>query len=516
MKKIVLLITLSFAISCFYGQGYFEKKGKKIEPMDLAAQMTEGPSKYDYSRFITDSKLVLNIDEYHPKSLYNNYDLNKKFKKIPVEKRNETYNELWLKAFEESSLKQLVNIEIASKDVSTLSNEEKQQSLFLSYKEYFGLGYVLLWYFDEANQERILTMVYINDYDFVNKNDLRLMLNFIYIALTPNTDKAIEKMHEEMNAAITTDEKGTKRKKSLGTVFSTEESQDNISEYTERYTAAFLERSGSYTLLIPEEYKEKEKDIEEVLKKWKHSDYKIVPSSEIEEIRDRMDTSFVYLRIQSSQFFHIAYLITGEDKVIHSYNFLRSPLASLQGNKKPTLLEGLIIDLEEKETRLINKSGSMRYHKLTFKQKTLPTDLSTSKIVFVRMKEHEHKRFKLYNEYFEKQMEKYPYKYEVVDDLPTDYDYRIFIKRTVAPLKITTSSSSKPIRSGVSFDIKKEEVNYSTIENFYVYLENKKTKELYKTPDKIIEGDEVIFKSSDLFIKGVRNFVYEAKKLNKN
>lgn len=515
MKKLILALSFTLIFTSFFAQGYFEKKGKKMSPNEFALGLSDGPTRYDYYRFLGEKKITLYVDEYSSKLMYNDFDINKKLKKLSTEEKVEIYNSIWSQAFEESFLNTLVDFKIETKDIATLSNEEKEKSLFLSYKQYFGLDYAVLWFFNDDMQESILTYTFIKSFDMVDKNEIRLMLNFLYTSIAPNTDKAVEKYHEEFNDAISTNEKGAKKREKIGTVFASEESQDNINEYIERQTVAFLEKNGSYTLLIPEEIKDEDK--EEALKKWKYSDYRIVSKSEIDKARNERNPNIVYVKpVNFMLGSKLIYLISSSDEVLYSSSY------SKLGNNH-SLFESLILELEEKETRLINKSGSMTYHKLSFKQETLPKDLINAKIVFVRMKESEHRKYKLYNKYFEQEMEKYPYKYEIVDELPSDYDYRIYIKRTMSPLKKTTYSSNNSygahgnnhnVSNGTSFGARKTSVDYSSVEDFYVYIESKKTGELYKTPERNT-NEEIISTGSDLFIREARNFVKEAKKLSK-
>lgn len=519
MKKITLTFLLTLLVTSFFAQGYFENKGKKINPMDFAAELTSGPKKYDYSRFVADKRITVYIDTYSPKSIYNDFDINKKLKKLSLEEKTKLYNSIWAKAYEESSLINLVDFKIETKNITDMSDEEKKNALFLSFMEYYGFSYALLWYFDDKMKESILTATFVKDYDLIDKNDLRLLLNQLYFSLTPNTDKVLEQLQEEQHAAFTTEEKGAAKRKTLATVFADEESQDNWNELLSRQVAAFFEMSGTYTLLVPEELKDK--DTEEALKKWDYSDYRIVPKNEIENARNTMDSNLVYVRVQSMVAgASLIYLISSSDKILYTYSHNNSSIAKmaegLSGNKTYSLFETLILELKEKEKRLLEKNGTMVYHKLSFKQETLPKDLVSAKVVFVRMKENEHRKYKLYNKYFEQEMEKYPYNFEIVDELPSDYDYRIFIKSTIAPLEIATTrykNANGTKGSSSNYDFKQSSVDYSFVESFYVYLENKNTKELYRNP--AFEKDIVINNVSDMFWKEIRHFVKEAKQLSK-
>lgn len=62
MKKLILALSFTLTLTSFFAQGYFEKKGKKIEPMDFGAELTSGPTKYNFNRFLADKRVVLYID----------------------------------------------------------------------------------------------------------------------------------------------------------------------------------------------------------------------------------------------------------------------------------------------------------------------------------------------------------------------------------------------------------------------------------------------------------------------
>lgn len=505
MKKNLLFISFSIVISSYYGQSYFELKGDKLDQTEFANHIINGPSKFDYSRIIYGSLMTLYIDEYDTKSIYNKFDLNNSLKQIQKDDRSNVYKKKWEVAFNGSLLKQMIDLQVLNKNISKLTESEKRKSLFLSYKKSLGLKYAIIWYFDDEMKETVLATTLINDYDLGNKNDIKLVLNNFFLFITSNTDNAFQKVRNEFGDAFNPDDKKKDTENKIRLLFSTEESLDNYNEHMEKLTISFLDKNNSYTLLIPEEYKED--NTEEALKGWKYSDYKFVSNSEIEKIRNRNDTNFAYIKYQKSTFIYLAHIVRGDDRVLFTYNHAKFFNA-------PTMLDGIIMDLQEKETRLVNKNGSMVYHKVEFHKNNLPIDLKTSRIVFVRMREHEHKKFNLYNDFVETLMKEYPYAYEIVDELPNDYDYRVFIRSTVSKVKlIMTSSYNTGTLNGNLFPNRgfSKSVEHLAIEDFYVYLEKKETKDLFKTPNS--ENKEVIIsKGSDLFKNAIKNFIKEAKK----
>lgn len=462
-NKLIILTFLAFTISTnSFSQDHFESKMKKMNPVKLISLMTEGAS-FFYNQNIAEKTLF--IPEYNKRSIIESL--------VSKENKKEVVNEYennWKEALDRSAF-MIRNIQVGNLDYNNLTDEERKSYVFLSYYETMGYKYALLWYLDENNRELPATMFVINDMDFGNKNDLSLLLNILNQNLL-FTNEYIEAETFEHLKSITEDNslKNTDKLISL----STEDIQDAQNDFNAKLTINYASNYEDITLLIPEELNNKQ--LEKSLKKWKYSSYKFMPASEIEKMRTSNEEKYAYIKVQqagkSIMKSVIVYLLsTNEDRILYKYSDPRF---------KDTELKDVIVQINKDISEKIGKydtNSSIKYGSVNFSGNSLPVDIKTSKICFVKLNEKDHKLYKKINKSFEKIITDYPFDITIIDNYKDvdNYKYRVFLKSFMQTNKKTTEYYKQ--NRGLPI---KTKIRYKQQELFYLYLDDVETSDKYK------------------------------------
>ncbi len=465
--KLIIIGTLCLIIQVHaLAQDHFEQKVKGMGGFEFYTLMAEGQAKFDFKKM---SNKTIVFPDYSAESIYQKLDLNDTYKKKANQsEKSAFYKKIHYEAIDESSYDKSLYTHENIK-YSSLSRDERKNYLFLSYYETMNYYYVVLWFVGKNYKEYPISMTLVNDLDLAKKEDLRLMFNILDQGIQVFEDGVNKKMYEALSKAGKDDSKPIEERLIS---LNSNEVQESVNEYNKKLVLNYLSESKSKTLIIPERYKTKA--LEKVMQNWKYSNFTYLSEADIDEKRKNKNPHYSYIRIQVAGKGMMAssnlwILSTDNDRMLYAYSKSFS-----SSEKLSKIIPRLIEDIEHKESKY-DKSSTLCYLPVDFEKGGLPSDIKTSKIVYVNLTKTQYAYADWINKSFERKMKRYNYDYKITDKANdvSGCKYRVKLKSSLKSYKRITTEYEEG--RGVDVD-----TDYITKELFYLYLENLETGKCYK------------------------------------
>ena len=489
MKKIFIFLLFIIITANSNAQNYFERQIDKKSRLDALAMLSIGMHKFDYSKF---NSMTLSISEYNTTSNYHKYISNTGFSQMPsLADKKEYHTKIWKEAMEESSLSAMTYA-FTDKEFNELSDKEKVNSLFFAFHKNNGKSYSSLWYYNGKNQSFPLMIIEMEGLDPGDKGDLIQLLNTFHQSITKDKDKMIEKFSAEALGIMRNDKDVNEGNFND---IRTESYATSQVEMVAGLTQSFIAKGPSLTLMIPKESKSDKLD--KVLKTWNYTKYDYFSQAEIDNKIQQGDSSYCYMDINTM-----------------GPKIMRSTLISIASayDQEPLYMVTQLVKAKDELDKVMALAkedldkNKVVYHpdntiiqnKVDFLFNYLPKDLNKNKLAYVKISKEEMEIANSLNGEFISGMKKYPYSYEIFDDVESikNCKYRVRFKMFPEYNDFTNISPSHTRPNQM------ETSTYTQVKYlFYLYIENIETGETYTAP---VEPE--------ILKKTMKNFIEEVNK----